>query len=189
MNLTAYLDRIGFRGTPRADLDTLTRLHRGHVTHIPYENLDVQLGRPVSRAPAAIFHKLVTRRRGGWCFECAGARFSGALLRASPPCRVRDHLDGHSRRTRGSVLVFGRERNGNVGRPERRSAARRGNRLRGQHSDSGRARRSTKTPAPVETQPNPGPRKNLWAVARTNSHAIPSRDDGGDANALKASPR
>lgn len=72
MKLTAYLDRIGFSGAPRPDLDTLTRLHRGHVTHIPYENLDVQFGRPVSRAPSAIFEKLVTRRRGGWCYEMNG---------------------------------------------------------------------------------------------------------------------
>lgn len=72
MKLQDYLDRIGFSGTPRPDLDTLTRLHRGHVTHIPYENLDVQFGRPVSRAPEAIFDKLVTRRRGGWCCEMNG---------------------------------------------------------------------------------------------------------------------
>ena len=72
MKLQDYLDRIGFSGTPQPDLDTLTRLHRGHVTHIPYENLDVQFGRSVSRAPEAIFNKLVTRRRGGWCYEMNG---------------------------------------------------------------------------------------------------------------------
>jgi N-hydroxyarylamine O-acetyltransferase len=72
MNLAYYLERVGFAGTPRADLDTLTRLHRGHATYIPYENLDVQFGRKVTREPAAIFDKLVTRGRGGWCYEMNG---------------------------------------------------------------------------------------------------------------------
>lgn len=42
---------------------------RAHVAAIPFENLDVQLGRPTSRALPDIFAKLVTRRRGGWCYE------------------------------------------------------------------------------------------------------------------------
>ena len=78
MNLQAYLDRIKFDGPATADLDTLQRMHRGHVENIPYENLDVQLGRPISRKPEAIFDKLVTRRRGGWCYEMNGL-FSWAL--------------------------------------------------------------------------------------------------------------
>ena len=72
MRLQDYLDRIKFEGAARPDLDTLKRLHRGHVENIPYENLDVQLARKVSRDPAAIFDKLVTRRRGGWCYEMNG---------------------------------------------------------------------------------------------------------------------
>lgn len=72
MKLSAYLERIGFEGTPRPDLDTLRRMHRGHLERIPYENLDVQLGRPVSLEPGDIFEKLVERRRGGWCFEMCG---------------------------------------------------------------------------------------------------------------------
>jgi N-hydroxyarylamine O-acetyltransferase len=72
MKLQAYLDRIKFDGRARPDLDTLKRLHRGHVENIPYENLDVQFRRPVSRDPAAIFDKIVTRRRGGWCYEMNG---------------------------------------------------------------------------------------------------------------------
>ena len=47
MNLADYLRRIRFTGTPRADLDTLRRIHRLHLAAIPYENLDVQLGRRV----------------------------------------------------------------------------------------------------------------------------------------------
>lgn len=72
MELQPYLDRVKFEGVPRPDLDTLTRLHRGHVDNIPYENLDVQFARNVTRRPADIFDKLVTRRRGGWCYEMNG---------------------------------------------------------------------------------------------------------------------
>ncbi len=72
VNLQSYLDRVGFEGKPRADLDTLTRLHRGHVENIPYENFDVQFARPLTRDPAASFEKLVVRRRGGWCYEMNG---------------------------------------------------------------------------------------------------------------------
>lgn len=78
MDLKHYLQRVGFIGTPRADLDTLTRLHRGHAMQIPYENLDVQFGRKVTRDPAATFDKLVTRKRGGWCYEMNGL-FAWAL--------------------------------------------------------------------------------------------------------------
>ncbi|MBA3812645.1 MAG: arylamine N-acetyltransferase [Caulobacteraceae bacterium] len=72
MELSAYLDRIAFDGDPRPDRSTLEAVQRGHLLAIPYENLDVQLGRPVTVDPAAAFDKLVTRRRGGWCYEMNG---------------------------------------------------------------------------------------------------------------------
>ena len=72
MDLGAYLTRIGFEGSPRVDRDTLGRLHRGHLQSIPYENFDVALGRGASRDLELVFDKLVTRRRGGWCYEMCG---------------------------------------------------------------------------------------------------------------------
>ncbi len=72
MDLQAYLDRIGFEGAPRADLDTLKRLHRRHLNAIPYENLDAVLGRTLDFDIDRIFDKLVTGRRGGWCYEMNG---------------------------------------------------------------------------------------------------------------------
>ncbi len=68
-DLDRYCKRIGFDGTPRCDLSTLQRLHHLHALAIPFENLDPWLGRPVSLEPAAVFDKLVARRRGGYCFE------------------------------------------------------------------------------------------------------------------------
>lgn len=72
MELAAYFDRIGFTGKARPDLATLRALHRGHLLAIPYENLDVQFGRTVTLDAEAAFEKLVTRRRGGWCYEMNG---------------------------------------------------------------------------------------------------------------------
>ncbi|WP_340644739.1 arylamine N-acetyltransferase [Phenylobacterium sp.] len=72
MDLDAYLARISYTGTPRADLETLTALHRAHLLAIPYENLDVQLQRPGDVSVQHAFDKLVTRRRGGWCYEMNG---------------------------------------------------------------------------------------------------------------------
>jgi len=71
-DLQAYLERIGYAGTPTPDLHTLTGLHRRHLLAIPYENLDVQLERPVGLDIEPIFDKLVLRRRGGWCYEMNG---------------------------------------------------------------------------------------------------------------------
>lgn len=68
----AYCERIGYAGPSRADAATLRALHRAHVLAIPFENIDVQLGLPPGREPEAIFAKLVTRRRGGWCYEQNG---------------------------------------------------------------------------------------------------------------------
>lgn len=80
MDLQAYLDRIGFQGAPRPDHATLKELHRRHLQAIPYENYDVLLGRPLTPDPEAAFDKLVTRRRGGWCYEMNG--LLGAALEA-----------------------------------------------------------------------------------------------------------
>jgi N-hydroxyarylamine O-acetyltransferase len=102
MELASYLERIGFEGTPRVDLDTLRALHRAHLRAIPYENLDVQLGRPVSRDPTLIFDKLVTRRRGGWCYEMCGL-YGWALERIG--FDVTPLAGGVERVTRGESAV------------------------------------------------------------------------------------
>jgi N-hydroxyarylamine O-acetyltransferase len=72
LSLTNYLTRIGFEGKPHAELETLRRIHRLHLEAIPYENLDVQLGRIVGFDLHEIYRKLVLSRRGGWCYEMNG---------------------------------------------------------------------------------------------------------------------
>jgi len=68
-DLHAYLARIGLATGPAPSLPTLTALHEAHVGAVPFENLDILLGRPISLEPAALHAKLVAGRRGGYCFE------------------------------------------------------------------------------------------------------------------------
>ncbi len=77
MELDGYLRRIGEKpGDPT--LDTLNRLHRAHLRRIAYENLDIHLGRTLSLDVAQTYDKIVTRGRGGWCYEMNGL-FAWAL--------------------------------------------------------------------------------------------------------------
>lgn len=69
MQLAEYLQRIRFSGPVRADLATLRALHRAHQYAVPFENLDVQLRRPVVLDLEPSYDKIVRRRRGGWCYE------------------------------------------------------------------------------------------------------------------------
>ena len=96
MDIDAYLGRIGLTDRPPPTLEGLKALHRAHLAAIPYENFDVQLGRPVTIAVPAIYDKIVGRRRGGWCYEMNGlfgwalgelgfkvTRATGAVMRAA----------------------------------------------------------------------------------------------------------
>jgi N-hydroxyarylamine O-acetyltransferase len=68
-DLPAYLARIGLRDIPAPDAEGLAIVQRAHRLTIPFENLDIPLGRAISLDPEVVFDKLVTRRRGGYCFE------------------------------------------------------------------------------------------------------------------------
>ncbi len=65
----AYATRIRIPARPTLDAAGLAVLQRHHRLAIPFENLDVKLGRAVAIDSASVFAKLVTARRGGYCFE------------------------------------------------------------------------------------------------------------------------
>jgi N-hydroxyarylamine O-acetyltransferase len=67
--LAAYFDRIGYSGPQQATSETLHALHRLHPQAIPFENLDALLGRTPRLDLASVFTKLVSARRGGYCYE------------------------------------------------------------------------------------------------------------------------
>lgn len=69
LDLDAYLARIGLKAAPAADAEGLEVMQRAHRLTIPFENLDVRLGRGISLDPDHVFDKIVHRRRGGYCFE------------------------------------------------------------------------------------------------------------------------
>ena len=68
-DLDAYLARIGLPARVTPDAEGLGRLQREHRLAIPFENLDVRLGRGIAIDSASVFAKLVTAKRGGYCFE------------------------------------------------------------------------------------------------------------------------
>jgi N-hydroxyarylamine O-acetyltransferase len=67
--LAAYFDRIGYSGPQQATSETLHALHRLHPQVIPFENLDTLLGRTPRLDLESVFAKLVSARRGGYCYE------------------------------------------------------------------------------------------------------------------------
>lgn len=75
-----YLQRIEYSHALSADLSTLCGLQWAHLTHIPYENLDILAGIPLSLSTEDLFHKIVTEKRGGYCFELQG--LYGELLKS-----------------------------------------------------------------------------------------------------------
>jgi N-hydroxyarylamine O-acetyltransferase len=69
IDLDAYFARVGFAGPAEPTLATLAGLHLAHATHIPFENLDILLGRPIRLDLESLQAKIVGGRRGGYCFE------------------------------------------------------------------------------------------------------------------------
>ncbi len=68
-DLDAYLARIGYAGPRETSSDVLSALHLAHLGSIPFENIDVVLGRRVPLDLESLERKLVTLCRGGYCFE------------------------------------------------------------------------------------------------------------------------
>lgn len=93
LDLDAYLSRIGFAGERVPTIGTLAALHRAHTTSIPFENLEIMLGRPILLDLDSLQDKLIRRRRGGYCYEHVtvfaaaleqlGFRFSGLSARVT----------------------------------------------------------------------------------------------------------
>jgi N-hydroxyarylamine O-acetyltransferase len=69
MDLGSYFARIGYQGSRAVSLETLNAIVSAHVRTIPFENLAVLLGEPISIAIDDVTEKLVHRRSGGYCFE------------------------------------------------------------------------------------------------------------------------
>lgn len=106
-DLQRYFDRIGYAGEARPDLATVAAVLRRQLHSVPFENLDVRAGKPISLVPEDIVDKLVHRRRGGYCYEINGL-FAMALEALGVPyrfvgCRPMTY---HSRRPRTHMAIL-----------------------------------------------------------------------------------
>ena len=105
MNANLYLERIGMR---LADVshtyEFLKALQQNHICSVPYENLDILNEKPIDLSKEALFEKIVTNHRGGYCFELNGAMmhllrelgfetksYFGRFLKGEPEIPVRRH--------------------------------------------------------------------------------------------------
>jgi N-hydroxyarylamine O-acetyltransferase len=69
LDVDAYLARIDYCDPTEPTEEVLRGLHRAHVTSIPFENLDIVMGREIRIDLPSLQEKLLLRRRGGYCFE------------------------------------------------------------------------------------------------------------------------
>lgn len=68
-----YLKRIGVTEQRiTADLPSLRRLQLQHLLSVPFENLDIHWKRPIVLDIDKFYSKIVTGRRGGFCYELNG---------------------------------------------------------------------------------------------------------------------
>jgi len=101
LDLDAYLRRIGHDGGTAPDAATLAAMHRAHVASIPFENLDIVLGRGIAVDLENVQRKLVHDRRGGYCYE-HGLLFAAALERLGFTVqRLLGRVGGDAERPRG----------------------------------------------------------------------------------------
>ncbi|WP_437671928.1 arylamine N-acetyltransferase family protein [Sorangium sp. So ce131] len=68
-----YLSRLRLAAPPPPTERGLRDLHLAHLLHVPFENFDIHLGRPIDLAPQAVLGKIVTQGRGGFCYELNSA--------------------------------------------------------------------------------------------------------------------
>jgi N-hydroxyarylamine O-acetyltransferase len=76
LDLDAYLGRINYTGPRTPTYDDLTGILQAHIASIPFESFDVLLGRPIRLDPEGLQAKIVTARRGGYCFEHASLMYA-----------------------------------------------------------------------------------------------------------------
>ena len=89
IQIKSYLRRIKFDGIPENNYATLRRLQNTHLKTVPYENLDIMRGIPISLEIKDLYKKIVTNRRGGYCFELNGL-FTWLLRRLG--FKVKEHM-------------------------------------------------------------------------------------------------
>jgi N-hydroxyarylamine O-acetyltransferase len=70
--LMQYLERIGLSRPPDPDEEGLRLVHTAQAFSIPFENIEIHLGRSISLKPVDLVEKILRQKRGGYCFELNG---------------------------------------------------------------------------------------------------------------------
>jgi N-hydroxyarylamine O-acetyltransferase len=78
IDVDGYLGRLGVRHPGRPSVAGLFAVHRAHVERVPYETLEIQLGRPTTIDPYESAERIVRNQQGGYCYHLNGA-FSALL--------------------------------------------------------------------------------------------------------------
>lgn len=69
MNVSEYLSRINSSNFKESTVQGLYRLQQNHLLNIPFENLDIHLGKSIETELDKIYEKIIINRRGGICCE------------------------------------------------------------------------------------------------------------------------
>ncbi|MBS1587563.1 MAG: arylamine N-acetyltransferase [Bacteroidetes bacterium] len=72
MDIQQYLERIGYAHPKGIGISQLRKLMECHVRNVPFEDLDIQAGIPIELDISKFYDKVVSRRRGGYCYELNG---------------------------------------------------------------------------------------------------------------------
>ena len=68
-DVDAWMTRIGYDGSREPTLPVLRAVIAAHTVTIPFENIDVLLGRPPKLDVRSLQRKMIAGGRGGYCFE------------------------------------------------------------------------------------------------------------------------
>jgi N-hydroxyarylamine O-acetyltransferase len=67
--IDSYFKRIGYTGGREVSYETLSGIQSSHLFSVPFENLDVFLGKDISLNQNDLINKMVYGKRGGVCTE------------------------------------------------------------------------------------------------------------------------
>ncbi len=74
MNIQHYLERIKYDGDVTVSLEVLSKIQVLHLMSVPFENLDIQ--NKIKINLDNLFDKIITRKRGGFCYELNGSFYT-----------------------------------------------------------------------------------------------------------------
>lgn len=72
IDVQKYLHRIGIKESTSVNLRFLKLIQQSHLYTIPFENLDIHYGTPIKLDVLRIYEKIISQRRGGFCYEING---------------------------------------------------------------------------------------------------------------------